>query len=159
METQEISPVPQVEIPLIEDQEQKDETSILLDESINKLYTFLRYLGFNHTSLYYTALSCFSFFMLSIIAPLLIIFYSDCDKFQIRFFEIEILVFQAIAAAVSLFCISHNLRKYGLKILLFVKHHYHQHLIHNYVDKLYVSICFFVYPICIFVCLPKNSMT
>ena len=146
MEPPEITPLSQVEIPLIEDQEEeKDETSLLLDESIHKLYTSFKYLGFNHTSLYHTSLSCISFSILSVIVPLLIIFYSycsDCDQFQIRFFEIEILVFQTIAAAVSLFCISHNLRKYGLKILLFVKLHYHQHLIHDYVHKIHVSIYF-----------------
>lgn len=142
MEPPEISPLSQVEIPLIEEQEEeKDETLVLLDESIHKLYNFFKILGFNQTSLFNTSLSCLSLFTLSIILPLLIIFYadcSDCDKFQIRFFEIEILVFQAMAAAVSLFCISHNLRKYGLKILLFVKLHYHQHLILDYVHKIHV---------------------
>ncbi|XP_057480810.1 uncharacterized protein LOC130767809 isoform X2 [Actinidia eriantha] len=55
--------------------------------------------------------------------PLLILEYSycsDCEKFEIRVFEVEVLVAQAILAAISLLCVSHNLRKYRVRRLLFV---------------------------------------
>ncbi|KAF2302631.1 hypothetical protein GH714_000481 [Hevea brasiliensis] len=45
---------------------------------------------------------------------------SKAEKYQINSFEFQILVFQSLAAAISLLCISHNLRKYGVRNFLFV---------------------------------------
>ncbi|KAL0297085.1 UNVERIFIED_CONTAM: hypothetical protein Sradi_6760600 [Sesamum radiatum] len=43
-----------------------------------------------------------------------------CEKGQIKSFEIGIVVSQACLAAASLICLSHNLRKYGVRKFLFV---------------------------------------
>ena len=45
---------------------------------------------------------------------------SGCDKYQIKDFELDIVASQACLAAVSLICLSHNLRKYGIRKFLFV---------------------------------------
>lgn len=68
-------------------------------------------------------------------------FCSDCSRYQIRRFEIEILVSQAIVAAISLLCVSHNLRKYGVRKLLFVDHYDAYAVLYRqlYIHKINVS--------------------
>ena len=43
-----------------------------------------------------------------------------CETYQIKDFEMDIVASQACLAAVSLFCVSFNLRKYGIRRFLFV---------------------------------------
>lgn len=80
-------------------------------------------------------------------------FCSDCYKYQIRRFELEIVVSQAIVAAISLLCVSHNLRKYGVRRLLFVDHYDGYAVLYRqlYIQKIYgffrglalwLSVCF-----------------
>lgn len=45
---------------------------------------------------------------------------NGCEKGQIKNFEIGITICQACLAAASLGCVSHNLRKYGVRKFLFV---------------------------------------
>eukprot|EP00257_Ricinus_communis_P018986 XP_015577835.1 uncharacterized protein LOC8266338 isoform X2 [Ricinus communis] len=54
-------------------------------------------------------------------------------------FEFQILAFQSLAAAISLLCISHNLRKYGVRNFLFVDRcHGHLKEFHQeYADKIH----------------------
>nr|GEU48039.1 NADH-ubiquinone oxidoreductase [Tanacetum cinerariifolium] len=63
------------------------------------------------------------FVVIGVVTPITLIVYSfcsDCAKYQIRQFEVEILVSQGVVAAIALFCVSRNLRKYGVRKLLFV---------------------------------------
>ncbi|XP_060669437.1 uncharacterized protein LOC107428365 isoform X2 [Ziziphus jujuba] len=46
-----------------------------------------------------------------------------CEAYQIKDFELDIVASQACLAAVSLLCLSHNLRKYGIRRFLFVDRH------------------------------------
>ncbi|CAN4087953.1 unnamed protein product [Withania somnifera] len=100
-----------------------------LDITLNKLERVLRVLGFCQYSIFSTALSWLAFVVFSIAVPLMITYFgycSNCELYQINDFEVEVLVSQSIAAAVSLLCISHNLRKYRIRKLLFVDRYHGQ---------------------------------
>ncbi|XP_076901965.1 uncharacterized protein LOC143556564 [Bidens hawaiensis] len=91
-----------------------------LQLALNKLESFLNLFGFcQHTPLT-TTVSWISFLILGVITQVLLIVYSDYSKYQIKRFELEVIISQAVAAAISLLCVSHNLRKYGVRKLLFV---------------------------------------
>ena len=103
--------------PLMEDPEEE------LNESLQRLESFLRLFGFSQSSVLSFTLSWVSFLVLGFGLPLLIIeksYCSNCEKFQIKSFELDILVSQILLAAISLLCVSHNLRKYGVRKFLFV---------------------------------------
>ncbi|XP_060204448.1 uncharacterized protein LOC132632505 isoform X1 [Lycium barbarum] len=100
-----------------------------LDISLNKLETFLRVLGFCQYSILSTALSWIAFVVISILLPLVVIYFgycNNCELYQINDFEFEVLVCQSVAAAISLLCVSHNLRKYRIRKLLFVDQYHGQ---------------------------------
>ncbi|KAJ9676691.1 hypothetical protein PVL29_021957 [Vitis rotundifolia] len=102
-----------------------------IDEALRQLETFLRVFGFCQYSLLSFALSSLSFLVVGVVTRLLCIELSNCsncEKYQIKRFELEILVSDVVVAAISLFCISHNLRKYGVRRFLFVDR-CHGHLI------------------------------
>lgn len=104
---------------------QSDDTKCKLDRSLHGLQLFLRCLGFCQYTLPTTILSWLVFASLALVVPVLTIVYSycsDCEKYEIRTFELEILISQAIVAAISLLCVSHNIRKYGVNKLLFIDH-------------------------------------
>ncbi|GKA74490.1 ribonuclease H-like domain-containing protein [Tanacetum coccineum] len=50
-----------------------------------------------------------------------------CDLYQVKGFEIVVVSSHACLAAVALLCLSHNLRKYGVRKFLFVDQ-YHGHV-------------------------------
>ncbi|XAR48157.1 hypothetical protein NMG60_11030888 [Bertholletia excelsa] len=94
-----------------------------LDKSIRRLELFLCLLGFKQTSVLSFFLSWVVFLVIGVSIPvvLLEIFNcSDCESFQIKGFELDVVVSQAILTAVSLFCVSHNLSKHGIRKLLFI---------------------------------------
>jgi hypothetical protein len=133
------SPSPQT--PLILDSQQQEE---LNDTPLNRLETFLTIFGFCQYSVLSFTLSWVSFLLLGVALPLSAIELSpcsDCVKYEIKSFELEILVSQSLVAAISLLCISHNLRKYGLRKFLFVDR-YHGHMAQfreEYLQKFNVS--------------------
>ncbi|KAJ4821860.1 hypothetical protein Tsubulata_038432 [Turnera subulata] len=113
--------------PLIETQEHNHTQ---LSKSLTRLETFLRIFGFCQYSAFSITVSWVVFLLLGIVLPVLSIHFSyciNCEKYQISIFEVEVLVFECLAAAISLLCISHNLRKYGVRKFLFVDR-YHGHL-------------------------------
>ncbi|GMH01171.1 hypothetical protein Nepgr_003010 [Nepenthes gracilis] len=97
-----------------------------LDRSLRRLESFLRLFGFCQYLALGFSLSWLCFIAVGIAVPVLVIeFYlcfdlSNCEKYEVKKFELEILICEAIAAAISLLCISHNLRKYGVRKFLFV---------------------------------------
>ncbi|XVE92198.1 hypothetical protein REPUB_Repub01dG0076400 [Reevesia pubescens] len=94
-----------------------------LDDSLEKLEMFLTFLGFNQSSWLSFSLSWAAFSVVGVLVPVLVLELSkcdDCETYQIKNFEIDIVVSQACLAAVSLFCVSFNLRKYGIRRFLFV---------------------------------------
>ncbi|KAF7813625.1 uncharacterized protein G2W53_034601 [Senna tora] len=95
-----------------------------LDRMLRRLEAFLSLLGFEQSSLSSLALSWTAFLAVGVVVPVVALAVggdcSDCQTYQRKDFEIGIVAFQAILAAVSLLCLSHNLRKYGLRRFLFV---------------------------------------
>lgn len=94
-----------------------------LDQTLQRLESFLILLGFSQSSLFSFALSWFAFVVIGVLLPVLVLVIfncSDCDKYQIEGFELVIVGSQACLAAFSLLCLSHNLRKYGIRRFLFV---------------------------------------
>ncbi|KAK6791632.1 hypothetical protein RDI58_010713 [Solanum bulbocastanum] len=91
-----------------------------LDKTLQKLELFLTLLGFNQSSVLSFVLSWIFFLLLGILVPMVMLEVSNCHNPQIKSFEFDILVSQALLAAASLLCLSHNLRKYGIRKFLFV---------------------------------------
>ncbi|OMP00213.1 hypothetical protein COLO4_12813 [Corchorus olitorius] len=94
-----------------------------LDDCLEKLESFLSFLGFNQSSWLSCSLSWAAFSVVGVLVPVLVLELSKCDRcemYQIKNFELDIVASQACLAAVSLFCIAFNLRKYGIKRFLFV---------------------------------------
>ncbi|KAM6570241.1 hypothetical protein CsatB_018226 [Cannabis sativa] len=119
------------ETPLIIIQETSDALNTqLINHYLHHLETFLTLFGFCQNSFFSFTFSWVSFLLFGIALPLLIIqvsYCSNCEKYQIKSFELQILVSQSLVAAISLICISHNFRKYGLRKFLFVDR-YHGHV-------------------------------
>ncbi|XP_068334140.1 uncharacterized protein [Pyrus communis] len=94
-----------------------------LDQTLQRLETFLTLLGFDQSSWLSLALSWTALVFLGVVLPVVVLEMfncSDCEKYQVKGFELVIVGSQAVLAAVSLLCISHCLRKYGIRRFLFV---------------------------------------
>lgn len=97
-----------------------------LDQILQRLENFLTFLGFNQTSWLRFSLSWIAFLLIGVLLPVLVLELtncSGCEAYQIKDFELDIVASQACLAAVSLLCLSHNLRKYGIRRFLFVDRH------------------------------------
>lgn len=131
-----------------EEDKQEEEEEESLDKTLQRLETFLCFLGFNQSSVLSFVLSWTVFFLLGVVLPVVVLELSsceDCEEYQIQDFELEIIASQACLAAVSLLCLSHNLRKYGIRKFLFVDK-YSGHMLrfrHEYIQKISVSIFLF----------------
>nr|POF23737.1 hypothetical protein CFP56_67140 [Quercus suber] len=114
---------------IILDSNQQELNDTQLNHSLHRLETFIRIFGFCQYSALSATLSWLVFLLLGVALPLSIIelsYCSDCEKYQIKNFELEILISESLVAAISLLFISHNLRKYGVRKFLFVdRHHGH----------------------------------
>lgn len=122
-----------------------DLNDTVLDKHIARLETLLRAFGFCQDSCFSTVFSWLAFALLAILLPLWNIYYaycSNCEHYQIRTFELEIFTSQAVVSAISLLCISHNLRKYGVRKLLFVDrcHGHIPQFRQQYIQRIQVSI-------------------
>ncbi|KAL6983850.1 hypothetical protein U1Q18_017224 [Sarracenia purpurea var. burkii] len=134
-------------------QEQKQENleedcDTHLDQTLQRLQLFLALLGFNQSSALSSGLSWVAFSLIGVALPVAVIEVSncsDCDVYQIKEFEVFIVASQACLAAVSLLCISHNLRKYGIRKFLFVDRYSGQmaRFSDEYIQKILVRTAFF----------------
>ncbi|KAL7139593.1 hypothetical protein ABFS83_09G062900 [Erythranthe nasuta] len=106
------------QLPLVGDSDSE------LDRSLTTLENFLGLLGFCHYTFLRGLLSWLAFLVLAVAVPLSVHEFSrcaaGCERFEIDTFELEILVSRAVVAAVSLLCVSRNLRRYGVRQALFV---------------------------------------
>ncbi|KAF8080796.1 hypothetical protein N665_0922s0010, partial [Sinapis alba] len=85
--------------------------------------TFLTLLGFNQSSTRSLVLSWVVFLTIGLVVPVTVLelgHCEGCERYQNKSFELNIVVSQACLAGVSLLCVSHNLRKYGIREFLFV---------------------------------------
>ncbi|KAL5552467.1 hypothetical protein UlMin_039868 [Ulmus minor] len=104
-----------------EGEEENEDTQ--LNQTLDRLEKILSFLGFNQSCLLSLALSWTAFLLIGVLLPVLVLELSrcsDCEKYQIKDFELDIVASQACLAAISLLCLSHNLRKYGIRRFLFV---------------------------------------
>ncbi|PKI78332.1 uncharacterized protein LOC116198455 [Punica granatum] len=100
-----------------------EEGDCQLDQTLQKLETFLSFLGFNQSTVLGFVLSWTAFLLVGVVLPVIVVELSDCSdcqEYQVKKFELDIVASQASLAAVSLLCLSHNLRKFGLRKFLFV---------------------------------------
>lgn len=103
------------------DDEQHHET--YLDKSLQRLDFMLSMLGFHQTSILSFGLSWIAFVVVGIVIPVVTLELwscSSCEEYQVKDFEFDVLASQASLGAVSLLCMSYDLRKYGIRKFLFV---------------------------------------
>lgn len=115
-----------------------------LDKTLQSLESFLSLLGFRQSSVLSFGLSWVTFLVIGVAIPVLILVSTNClgcDLYQIQTFELDIVVSQACLAAVSLLCLSHNLRKYGIRKFLFVDQYsgHVERFSDDYIQKITVS--------------------
>ncbi|KAI3857223.1 hypothetical protein MKX03_015796 [Papaver bracteatum] len=104
---------------LLSDTKEEEE----LEENLKKLNNFLFIFGFHQSSLLGIIISLFMFVIIGISIPVSILLLpacSGCEKYQINKFELDILASKSLLSAISLLCVSHNLRKHGIRKFLFV---------------------------------------
>lgn len=147
-----VEKIASVQVPLMADNPSSSSDDLkdtVLDKHLAKLESFLRVFGFCQDSFFSTILSWLAFALIAVLLPLWSIYYaycSNCEHYQIRTFELEIFTSQAIVAGISLLCISHNLRKYGVRKLLFVDqcHGHTSQFRQQYIQKIQVSTFHFI---------------
>ncbi|XP_031388701.1 uncharacterized protein LOC116201569 [Punica granatum] len=101
----------------------REEEDCQLDQTLQKLETFLSFLGFNQSTVHGFVLSWTAFVLVGVVLPVIILELldcSDCKEYRVKKFELDIVALQASLATVSLLCLSHKLRKYGIRKFLFV---------------------------------------
>ncbi|KAI3689600.1 hypothetical protein L2E82_47563 [Cichorium intybus] len=95
-----------------EQQQQEEESSSHLDGDLQQLDFYLLLLGFNQYSVLRFGISWVTFLTTTNCFR--------CDLYQVKGFELVVISSQACLAAAALLCLSHNLRKYGIRNFLFV---------------------------------------
>ncbi|KAG7029249.1 hypothetical protein SDJN02_07587, partial [Cucurbita argyrosperma subsp. argyrosperma] len=115
---------PEAHLPLLDsNQNQSSQTTgreedgeeAHLDSALKLFDTLLGFLGFHQSSVLSCVLSWSGFVLVGIVLPVVMLQLTDCascKQYQIKDFELDIVASQACLAAVSLLCLSHNLRKY-----------------------------------------------
>uniref|UniRef100_A0A1J3ENK6 Uncharacterized protein n=1 Tax=Noccaea caerulescens TaxID=107243 RepID=A0A1J3ENK6_NOCCA len=94
-----------------------------LGQTLKWLETILTVLGFNQSSTQSLVLSWIVFLAIGLVLPVTVLELGhclDCERYQYKSFELNIVISQACLAGVSLLCVSHNLRKHGIRKFLFV---------------------------------------
>lgn len=96
-----------------------------IGQTLQWLEMFLTLLGLNQSSSSTRSLvlSLVVFSTIGVVLPVTVLelgHCEGCERYQNKSFELNIVVSQACLAGVSLLCVSHNLRKYGIREFLFV---------------------------------------
>lgn len=136
-----------------EEIQEEDVVGTDLENILQRLNSFLSLLGFKQDSIFSFFVSWTVFLLIGVLLPVLMLEISacpGCDKGQIKRFEINIVASQACLAAASLICLSHNLRKYGIRKFLFVDRYtgHAERFSDQYAQKIRVSnlsaFCLFI---------------
>ncbi|KAL8201346.1 hypothetical protein R6Q57_012685 [Mikania cordata] len=131
-------------------QADEEEKGTDLRKSLQRFEFYLILLGFNQSSVLRFAISWVSFLVIGVAIPVVILSLptncSTCYLYQIKGFELVIVVSHACLAAVALLCLSHNLRKYGIRKFLFVDQYsgHVERFSKEYIQKISESIRLFV---------------
>ncbi|KAJ9549521.1 hypothetical protein OSB04_022064 [Centaurea solstitialis] len=139
--TQQDQPQPQIKTPLIhlntnqtqnlnqeqedqEEQQEEEEGETHLDKTLQRLKFYLFLLGFDQSSVIRCVISWVTFLVMGVLIPVVVLLMPtnclSCGLYQINGFELVIVASHASLAAVALLCLSHSLRKYGIRKFLFV---------------------------------------
>lgn len=100
-----------------------EEEDTQLDKTLKKLEFYLRFLGFDQTTPLRFILSWIVFLIVGVAVPVLIIELThclDCEDYQVKDFEYEILTSHLLLGGVSLICVAYNINKRGFRKFLFV---------------------------------------
>ncbi|KAL8138167.1 hypothetical protein V2J09_004168 [Rumex salicifolius] len=121
-----------------------DDVDTQLDKALRRLHFSLSFLGFNQSSIVGFGLSWVAFLVLGVAIPILILELRNCagcEEDQVKDFEFDCLASQACVGSVSLICLSHNLRKYGIRKFLFVDRHngHISRFMDQYIQKIWNS--------------------
>ncbi|KAM0047444.1 hypothetical protein Hdeb2414_s0008g00263471 [Helianthus debilis subsp. tardiflorus] len=102
-----------------------------LDGCLQQLDLYFLLLGFNQSSYIRFGISWVTFLMIGVVLPVVVLLMITnclkCDLYQVQGFELLVVSSHASLAASALLCLSHNLRKYGIRKFLFVDQ-YHGHV-------------------------------
>lgn len=124
MSSEQSPPVPAtVETPLLHQEQPPSDEDDDLGQTLQRLEMFLTLLGFSQSSTRSLVLSWIVFLTIGLVLPVTVLelgHCEGCETYQNKSFELNIVVSQACLAGVSLLCVSHNLRKYGIREFLFV---------------------------------------
>ncbi|KAH0875105.1 hypothetical protein HID58_072467 [Brassica napus] len=123
MSTSDQSPPVATETPLLDQEQPPPDEDDDLGQTLQRLEMFLTLLGFNQSSTRSLVLSWIVFLTIGLVLPVTVLelgHCKGCETYQNKSFELNIVVSQACLAGVSLLCVSHNLRKYGIREFLFV---------------------------------------
>ncbi|KAL8267108.1 hypothetical protein R6Q59_004452 [Mikania micrantha] len=135
----------------IQADEEQEEEGTDLRKSLQRFEFYLILLGFNQSSVLRFAISWVTFLVIGVAIPVVILSLptncSTCYLYQIKGFELVIVVSHACLAAVALLCLSHNLRKYGIRKFLFVDQYsgHVERFSKEYIQKISESIRLFVF--------------
>ncbi|XP_071694137.1 uncharacterized protein [Rutidosis leptorrhynchoides] len=115
---------PQIKTPLLQNQPQTLNQETHLDRTLQRLKLYLILLGFDQSSVFKFVISWITFLVIGVSIPVVTLLLTTncltCELYQIQGFELVIVASHACLAAVALLCLSHNLRKYGIRKFLFV---------------------------------------
>ncbi|XP_076955549.1 uncharacterized protein LOC143630411 [Bidens hawaiensis] len=138
-----------IKTPLLPNQEtQQQETN--LHKTLERFQLYLTVLGFDQSSVLRFGVSWVTFLVIGVAFPVAILsLHANCSTYclyEIEGFELVIVVSHASLAAVALLCLSHNLRKYGVRGFLFVDqcNGHVERFSKEYVQKISESIRLFV---------------
>ncbi|KAJ0449451.1 hypothetical protein HanRHA438_Chr17g0839801 [Helianthus annuus] len=133
--------------PQIQFSHDQDETlSSDLNGCLERLDFYMLLLGFNQSSVLRIGITWVTFILIGIVVPVGVVVLMPtncltCDLYQVQGFELVVVSSHASLAASALLCLSHNLRKYGIRKFLFVDQYngYVQRFSREYVHKISVS--------------------
>ncbi|XP_057530230.1 uncharacterized protein LOC130808761 [Amaranthus tricolor] len=112
---------PQEIVSVVVDVDEEDDKQ--LDKTLKRLEFYLRFLGFDQTSPLKFLVSWVVFFLVGVVVPMMIIGLThclDCEDYQVKDFEYEILTSHFLLGGVSLICMAYNINKKGFRKFLFV---------------------------------------
>ncbi|KVH95669.1 Protein of unknown function DUF3537 [Cynara cardunculus var. scolymus] len=139
-----------------DNEEEEEEGRTHLDKSLQRLNFYLCLLGFDQSSVIRCVISWVMFLVIGVAIPVVVLLLTtnclSCDLYQINGFELVIVASHACLAAVALLCLSHNLRKYGIRKFLFVDQYsgHVERFSKEYIQKISVS----KYPIPVLISVP-----
>ncbi|XP_057542995.1 uncharacterized protein LOC130821312 isoform X2 [Amaranthus tricolor] len=112
---------PQEVVSVIVDVNEEDDKQ--LDKTLQRLEFYLKFLCFDQTNPLKLLLSWVVFIFVGVLVPMMMIELThcmDCEDYQVKDFEYEILTSHLLLGGASLICMAYNINKRGFRKFLFV---------------------------------------